>query len=251
MNINDWTTTTAHNSAGYSLDVRFINDVDEAAEQLVSATPNHFNSHYSRVLARLGKEQAAAYLQAKLPTTKNIRSGDLGEIIASEYIEAETNFEIPVKRLRHKDHRNMSMRGDDAIGVYFPQDDTEKIAFLKMEAKSRQALSTNVVSTAREALDDNDGRPSPHSLGFIADRLFDQNEDDKACAILKFNTASDVDDNQIEHMLFTYSRNDPTAFHQADQRSYSGNFFQNTVGIYSPSHTDIIQNVFETIEEEL
>src|ERR1700720_173110 len=79
--------------------------------------PGHYASeeHVARALARLGKPAAAALIQGKLPTTKQIRSGDLGEIYATEWIDAHSGYRAPIKRLRWKDHRNMAMRGDDVI----------------------------------------------------------------------------------------------------------------------------------------
>lgn len=246
----EWTQGAEHNEDGYGIKLLEITDADEAAHQLASVVPSHLASNYATVMARLGKPRAAAYLADKLPTSKSIMSGDLGEIIATEYINAETEFEAPINRLCWKDHRNMSMRGDDAIGVYFPAEDIEDIAFLKVEAKSRQKLSQSVVDAAREALDSHDGRPSPHSLGFVADRLYEIGEEEKADQILVFQSKLDVDDDQIEHMLFTYSSNHPQAYLKADQGSYCGNFYQNTVAVHSAFHTSIVQEVFALVGSE-
>ena len=245
-----WTQGVEYNKNGYGIKLLEITDEDEAVIQLVSVVPGHLASNYATVLARLSKPKAAAYLAEKLPTSKSIMSGDLGEIIATEYVNSETEFEAPINRLCWKDHRNMSMRGDDAIGVYFPQEDGDDIAFLKVEAKSRQKLSQSVVDAAREALDTHDGRPSPHSLGFVADRLYELGEEDKADQILEFQSGLDLDDDQVEHMLFTYSSNDPEDYLKADQKSYEGNIYQNTVAVHSSSHTTIVQTVFAHVGEE-
>ena len=245
-----WTQDVEHNEDGYGITLREITDENEAIEQLASVVPSHLASNYATVLARLGKPKAAAYLTAKLPTSKSIMSGDLGEIIATEYVNSQTEFEAPINRLCWKDHRNMSMRGDDAIGVHFPQNNGEDIAFLKVEAKSRQKLSQSVVDTAREALDTHDGRPSPHSLGFVADRLYEVGEEDKADQILEFQSGFDLDDEQVEHMLFTYSANDPEGYLRADQQSYEGDIYQNTVAVHSSSHTTIIREVFAQVGDE-
>ena len=62
--------------------------------------------------------RAAALIESKLPTTTQIRFGDLGEIYATEWIDAHSgSYRAPIKRLRWKDHRNMAMRGDDVIGI--------------------------------------------------------------------------------------------------------------------------------------
>lgn len=83
--------------------------------------PGHYASEeqVARALTRLGKPAAAALIEGKLPTTKAIRSGDLGEIYATEWIDEQSGgYRAPIKRLRWKDHRNMAMRGDDVIGIF-------------------------------------------------------------------------------------------------------------------------------------
>jgi hypothetical protein len=83
-------------------------------------------------------------LREKLPQTPKIRSGDLGEILATQYIDERTAYKAPIKRLRWKDHREMPLRGDDVIGIALP-DGNAPIRFLKSEVKSRKSLSTKVV----------------------------------------------------------------------------------------------------------
>ena len=125
----------------------------------------------ARALARLGKPAAAALIEGKLPTTKAIRSGDLGEIYATEWIDAHSGgYRAPIKRLRWKDHRNMAMRGDDVIGIL--QDaQSQRLHFLKTEAKSRATLTAQVLTDARTGLDKDGGLPSAHALSFISARV--------------------------------------------------------------------------------
>jgi hypothetical protein len=137
--------------------------------------PGHYASEeqVARALARLGKPAAAALIQGKLPTTKAIRSGDLGEIYATEWIDAHSGgYRAPIKRLRWKDHRNMAMRGDVVIGIL--QDaQTQRLQFLKTEAKSRATLTAQVLTEARAGLDKDGGLPSAHALSFISARLLE------------------------------------------------------------------------------
>lgn len=83
-----------------------------------SQIPNQYTDpdRVATILAKLGKPKAAKYLKGKLPTSKRTRSGDLGEIIGAQYATLELGFRV-VERLRWKDHREMSMRGDDLVGV--------------------------------------------------------------------------------------------------------------------------------------
>lgn len=86
---------------------------------LLETVRSHYD-HLDRIAAdaaRLGYEKAAEILRTRMPTEERARSGDLGEILASELAEDTLGFRIPVKRLRFKDGRNMALRGDDFIGV--------------------------------------------------------------------------------------------------------------------------------------
>src|SRR5688572_14692475 len=69
------------------------------------------------ILERLGYRLSAAVVRNRLPTSKRIRSGDVGEVLATDYVLQKTPFRVPLKRLRFKDDRNTSMRGDDLIAI--------------------------------------------------------------------------------------------------------------------------------------
>lgn len=168
--------------------------------------PGHYASEESvaRALSRLGKPAAAALIEGKLPTTKNIRSGDLGEIYATEWIYAHSGgYRAPIKRLRWKDHRNMAMRGDDVIGIL--QDAaTERLYFLKTEAKSRVALTGQVLTDARAGLDKDGGLPSAHALSFISARLLELDDLPLADAIDDALLKHSIPEQNVKHLLFTF-----------------------------------------------
>jgi hypothetical protein len=105
--------------------------------------PAHYASEeqVARAFARLGKPAAAALIESKLPTTKQIRSGDLGEIYATEWIDAHSGgYRAPIKRLRLKDHRNMAMRGDDVIGI-LQDPQSQRLQFLKTGGEEPRRLN--------------------------------------------------------------------------------------------------------------
>ena len=56
-------------------------DLPTGVEAIAAEIPGHYASeeHIARVLDRLGKPAAAQLIREKLPTTKSIRSGDLGD----------------------------------------------------------------------------------------------------------------------------------------------------------------------------
>jgi hypothetical protein len=197
------------------------------------------------LLRRLGKDKAAKYLEQKLPTSSKIRSGDLGEILASAYVTEFTPFSVSVNRLQWKDHRDMAMRGEDIIAVQL--DPTVTIKFLKGEAKSNVSLSTTTVTKARKALRHNNGRPTAHALSFLADRLHESGEHDLADRIDDAQLLHSIELNQLAHLMFTFSENDPSKVLRADLTGYSGKIEQHSVGIRVKNHQAFIKSVFEKV----
>src|SRR5262249_29587846 len=129
-------------------------------------------------IARLGYGGAAEILLAQLPQTARGRSGDLGEILATELVEEEIGLRVPVRRLRYKDGRNMAMRGDDFIGAGYRAGDDGELWLLKGEAKSNRLLGRATVTTARKVLNRDSGRCTPDSLLFVANRLLESDDAD-------------------------------------------------------------------------
>ena len=89
----------------------------QVVDTLAEAGPDYYADpvRIAQLLKKLGKEAAANYVEQKLPTKVTIRSGDLGEILCTAYVHEATPFNLGIKRLRWKDHRNMSMRGEDVL----------------------------------------------------------------------------------------------------------------------------------------
>jgi len=192
-------------------------------------------------IAELGASQTAALLREHLPTLKRARSGDMGEILAVEISEHYLNYPVPVRRLRWKDGREMALRGDDVVA--FRRDD-DRLSFLKGEAKSRARLTPAVVQQASKALDQDDGRPSRHSVLFVADRLREQGADEVA-RLLENAVLNGFSGCKVAHLLFTFSGNSPEAplFNhlkalQSQKRRYA-------VGLQINDHGEFIRSSYE------
>jgi hypothetical protein len=218
----------------------------------IAATATIVPGHYAaeeqvaRALRLLGKPQAAALIEGKLPTSKAIRSGDLGEIYATEWIVAHGGYQVPVKRLRWKDHRNMAMRGEDVIGI--AQDPlTQKLSFLKTEAKSRAVLTGQVVTQAREGLDKEAGLPSPHALSFISARLFELGNHVLADAIDNATFNLGIQPGAVRHLLFTFSGNAPSGMLTTSLQAYAGTFPQWSVGLHVDGHPTFIGAIYNQV----
>lgn len=224
-------------------------DLATAIQATAAIVPGHYASEeqVARAFARLGKPAAAALVQGKLPTTKAIRSGDLGEIYATEWINAHSGgYRVPIKRLRWKDHRNMAMRGDDVIGV-LQDPQTQRLAFLRTEAKSRVTLTAQVLTAARAGLDKDGGRPSAHALSFISARLLELNNPLLADAIDDALLKHGIQLQDVRHLTFTFSGNAPDALLSNSLRAYSGPISQWAVGLRVEDHAAFVGAVYDLV----
>ena len=219
-----------------------------ALKSVAVVVPTHYASeeHLARILDRLGKGKAADFIRQKLPSKKTIRSGDLGEILATEYIIENTTFAVPIKRLRWKDHRNMPMRGDDTIGIK-RDPETGRLRFLKAEAKSRVTLQAAVVTAARQALDKDDGLPSPHALSFISERLFEAGQHGLADAIDNAQLERGITSDDVEHLIFALSGNSSRPLLIACLEAYEGVVPQCLVGLHIQAHAQFVRDVYDQV----
>ena len=242
----------AHHSIGkHTLRIMTGRDADRSVGVVKSATvvSTHYVSeeNVTQVLERLGKPGVANLIREKLPTTKEVRSGDIGEIYATEWIDALSGcYCVAIKRHRWKDHNNMAMKGEDAIGLFLDPK-TQHLHFLKTEAKSVKNLSARTLKNARNSLDKNDGLPTPHTLAFISSRLRD---------LGKLTLANLIDDvalkygiplPNVQHLLFVFSGSDPEALMTTSLKEYSGPVQQVGVGLHVKRHSDFIAAVFDRV----
>jgi len=233
--------------------IRVMTGRPEHAAIAIQTTAAVVSTHYAaeeriaRALERLGKPAAAQLIIDSLPQTAQIRSGDLGEIYATEWINAHSGYRAPIKRLRWKDHRNMAMRGDDVIGLILDPT-THRLRFLKTEAKSRVTLRAQTLDEARTGLDKDGGLPSSHALAFISARLLELgSEVALADAIDDALCRHGIPVDSVQHLLFTFSGNAPQALLTQALQAYPGPIGQWGVGLHVDGHAEFVGAVYEQV----
>lgn len=230
-------------------DLRLLESLGEKRDRLCVDLASKISAHYlspdrmADILERLGRRSAAIALRNRMPDSMQKRSGELGEIIATEYVDAETDYYVPIRRLRWKDDREMPMRGDDIIAINLSG--RKSIEFLKGEVKSTRSLSKKTVAEARDALAKDLGRPSPHALSFLADRLNEIGERDLANEIEQAQLKDGISLDQVAHLLFTFSQNDPRDVLQEDLSGCDGDIRQHGVGLTVSRHQEFIDTAYE------
>jgi len=219
-----------------------------AKKVVAAAVPGYYTQpkRVAQLLSDLGKPAAAKYVAEKLPTTVAIRSGDLGEILCNAYLLEATTYKRGIRRLRWKDHRNMSMRGEDVLGFRVESDGTLHV--LKAEVKSGVSMSSTTIGKARAALCANGGLPSPHALAFVADRLKEPGGDKVlANALDRATLVTRLKKSQVMHMLFTFSGNNPSTQMETNLTAYTGKIKQRYVALHVDGHQAFIKSVYKAV----
>ena len=179
-------------------------------------------------------------VRARLPKGREIRSGDFGEVLCTEYVDQYTDYRVPLKRLRHKDTAEMSMRGEDLVAL---RERNGRVQILKGEAKSRAKLHQSVVAEACTALRRCGARPSEDTLTFIYMRLREQGRDEEADLIQRCMSET-ITETDVEHLIFTFSGNDPVP---ALTPYATGPVARQLAGFVVTDHQALIHAVFEAI----
>lgn len=223
-------------------------DVPTGIQLTASAVPSHYaaEERVAHALARLGRVEAARVVTDLLPQAPRIRSGDLCEIYATEWVNTHSGYHAPIKRLRWKDHRNMAMRGDDVIGMILDPGN-QRLRFLKTEAKSRINLHAQTLTEARTGLDKDGGLPSPHALSFISARLLELGNIPMADAIDDALLRHGIPVDSVRHLLFTFSGNAPQTLLVQSLQAYPGPITQWGVGLHVDGHAAFIGAVYAQV----
>ena len=196
--------------------------------------------HVAQRIEALGAPKTGALIRARLPRTTTAQSADLGEILATEIAEAYLGYRVPVRRLRWKDHPNMALRGTDAIGVRW---NGGRVEFLKAEAKSRATASATVIAEAASDLEKDAGRPSRHSLLFVADRVRDGG-DKSLAGLLELAVINSCHGNRVEHLLFILSGNNVADGLKTHLIGYRKRLRRHAVNMHIPDQPNFVERAF-------
>ncbi|WP_027571511.1 Hachiman antiphage defense system protein HamA [Bradyrhizobium sp. WSM1743] len=229
-----------------------LTEKEDGREAIAESLAETVRSHYDALeriaedVEELGYEDASAILRERLPRGKKARSGDLGEILASELTEEELGFSVPVRRMRFKDGREVALRGDDFIGIRY-NEATDRLRLLKGESKSRRTLGKATIESARTALDRDDGRCTPASLLFVADRMMERGGSDEVLGkVIRREVARHaLPPSRIDHVMFTMSGNGAPQALVTDYEGLDQTRRQLVVNLHIEDHQDFITEVYE------
>lgn len=202
---------------------------------------DHFVGEQTIVKAG-GYSKSAQIIANSLPTNKRTRSGDLGELLATEYLNSETPFVVPINKLRWKSDRQMPMHGNDVIGV---DTKSEPVQVMKGECKSRASFGESTVLEAATSLDLHDGRPNPSTLAFITKRLYEENRDAEAKVFQDLQAEGAISSRNVTHLIFGLAGNDPSKHLPAGLKSKHRGIKRESAVVVINDHGAFIASVYD------
>ena len=226
---------------------RLIVSNDDAAgiDAVVMVLPRTYakRANLRRIAKRYGKSGVVKLLSDKVPQTKTGRSGDMGEILGTAYVQTILGYKTGPSRLIERDHQEWALRGDDILGAKL---DGHMLELVKVEAKSRVRASKAAITEARAGLHRNGDLASPHSLVQFAERLLEKNEA-LSDAINDVLQNSGLRPRQLAHVMFIFAENHPIADVRDDLNAYEGQVRQATVTVRVAAHQDFIATSYESV----
>jgi ABC-type transporter MlaC component len=117
------------------------------------------------------------------------------------------------------------------------------------ESKSVQSLNRNTLEEARKELDQYEGKPSPHSLDFIIERLYEIQNEELATKLEMHKYHKQIRKKDVKHLLFVFTKSSPNLLQKAAFQAYTGEFCQISVGLKIKRHQDFITSVFEELDD--
>jgi hypothetical protein len=223
-----------------------VSSDDEAGVDAVAAT---LAEKYATVKTlaliaeRFGKPKVAKFLRNQFSASATGRSGDMGEILTTAFLEEDCGYAVGPSRLIHRDHLEWAMRGDDVLGATL--DAASSVRLAKAEAKSRIKMTDAVVKQARDGLQRVGGLPSPHSLTQFAERLLDTPEESLGEAVLELQLSDGVRPDVMTHLMFLFTMNDPSQHVKDDLTDYTGPIKQLTMILRVNDHQEFIRTAYE------
>lgn len=220
-------------------------DDDTGIDAVVAILPRAYaeKENLRKIAERHGKNGVAKLLGNKVPSSQRGRSGDMGEILGTAYVQGTMGYETGPSRLIERDHQEWALRGDDILGARLNGPELELV---KVEAKSRAKANTAAIVDARKGLRRNNDLASPHSLTQFAERLLETNEP-LSDAVNDVLLEDGLRPGQLAHVLFIFAGNHPESDIRDDLKAYTGRVTQITVTVQVKAHQDFIRRSYDAV----
>lgn len=167
----------------HGVPTRSLSESDSNIQQFVRAMRAWIRDHHARPvdLERDALRREALIRQgfkpeiSRFPRDPNTQKGNWAEIFLCEYVKPCCHAELPVYRLRYNPNVEQSMKGDDVLAFDL---NVNPVRIIVGEAKFRATSSKTAVIEIVKALERSHRGGLPASLQFVADRLFQEGNEE-------------------------------------------------------------------------
>lgn len=216
---------------------RYLSEKDANRQQAIETVANwlvtyHLSQSKRAVLCRkqkiLEKYDFKEYAKSLhvFPNADKTKKGNLGEVLLTEYLSQVSGIKVIIFKLHYNPNVDQSMKGDDVLLV-----DERKI--LLGESKFRSTPSKKAVTEASHLMKNT--LALPISLGFIADRLFEQNQFELAEKILDIQYKLSKTNFDIKNIGFLLSTKLVKGYVEENMESNNKDFLFISLGIDKPA----------------
>lgn len=132
---SNWCTSKVRKIRSHTYTVMTVTNESAGVSYVASRAPSHY-SRIAETFYKLENPECAKMILSLMPTSHKTRVGDIGEILATEWVDGcDYGYRVPIKKLRWKDTPNMPMKGVDIVGIRESGSDSDGLEFLKGEVK--------------------------------------------------------------------------------------------------------------------
>lgn len=203
--------------------------VNQIAEWLVlyhlSEAKKNLLNRKKEILEKYDFAEYARMLHV-FPQTDKTKKGNLGEVILTEYLSQTTGISILIYKLRYNPNVDQSMKGDDVLLV-----DEKRI--IVGESKFRSTANKQAVDKTAETM--KTSLSLPLSLGFIADRLYEQGLIDLSEQIQEIQINLGKTDIDIKNAALLLSTADIGTYVEKNMDSTNQDFTLISLGMNDPA----------------
>lgn len=232
---------------------RILNDLTIQSDEFIEVMRDRVRTHHVRPenIERDRRRREALLRQGftdtspRFPTNPSTQKGNWGEILLAEYLVSSCATQLPVYRLRYNPNVDQSMKGDDVLAFDL---DSNPVRILVGEAKFRATPSKKVVEEMVEALSKSHFAGIPTSLGFIADRLFEQGNEELGEKVEQCNLLFAQGRVQVDHVGLLISNTHAAAHVRRNARTSVQRLAVMSLALNNPNET--VSSCFNGIEEQ-
>jgi len=180
------------------------------------------------------------------PRNSTTQKGNFAEIFLAEYLQSTTDTQLPIYRLRYNPNPDQSMKGDDVLLFDL---DSKPARIIVGEAKFRKIPSGEAVVETTEGLVRSYNIGLPISLMFVAERLFEEGNEELGNKVMECVILFASDKLKIEYVGLLMSNKNSRNHVNRHTTNELRHLLMISLGMENPE--SIVKDAFDRLEAEL